>query len=130
MRKFRSSFANICISLLRCVAGVHDLIRHSCFVEWKSRGRTVAEDSRDANPNNITPIACVKFVSPTPVPPQDANASQYVNLVNCLPVISAALEPEHTGHPEYHAFSIFPPRASLSIFGVEVVGWPVKPKSP
>ena len=48
----------------------------------------------------------------------------------CLPVIRALREPEQTGHPEYHDVRILPPQASLSMFGVVVVGCPLKLVSP
>lgn len=48
----------------------------------------------------------------------------------CRPVMSAAREPEQTGQPEYQVVRMRPPAASRSMFGVFVVGWPVKPRSP
>jgi hypothetical protein len=36
----------------------------------------------------------------------------------------------HTGHPEYHDDRTLPLKASLSMFGVTVVGWPLNPTSP
>ena len=51
-------------------------------------------------------------------------------LLNCLPVINAALEPEQTGQPEYQVERTLPPYANLSMLGVVVVGCPLKPTSP
>eukprot|EP00967_Tisochrysis_lutea_P067020 scaffold87494_cov33-Tisochrysis_lutea.AAC.1 len=49
---------------------------------------------------------------------------------HCRPVSSEAREHEQTGHAEYHEDNTLPSAASLSIWGVELLGWPLKPTSP
>lgn len=46
------------------------------------------------------------------------------------PVINDAREHEQTGQALYQVVRTLPLNASLSICGVLVVGWPVKPVSP
>ena len=74
--------------------------------------------------------AAVVSFNGRPVSPVGPNTPGTPIRVYCLPVINAARLPEQTGQPEYHEDRILPLNASLSMFGVLVVGCPLKPTSP